>query len=123
VGKKIKEASNLVVGTPTYWGNMSGPLKILFDRNVPVFEYIDPRKGFPKPRQKGKKAVIVTVSSSPWPYNLLRYQSRGAIRAVATVLRSGGYRLIGIMNLANTRKRSLPPERMLRRARKIGRRL
>jgi multimeric flavodoxin WrbA len=37
VGQKIKSADGLIVGTPTHWGNMSAPLKILFDRNVPVF--------------------------------------------------------------------------------------
>jgi multimeric flavodoxin WrbA len=37
VGKKIQEADVLVIGTPTHWGNMCAPLKLLFDRNVPVY--------------------------------------------------------------------------------------
>lgn len=100
VGEKIREADALVVGTPTYWGNMSGPLKTLFDRNVPVFEYVD--HGFPSPRQKGKKAVIVTACSASWPYYLLGFQARGAVHAVETVLKSGGYRIVGTLIVANT---------------------
>jgi multimeric flavodoxin WrbA len=34
VGKRIQEADALVIGTPTHWGNMCAPLKLLFDRNV-----------------------------------------------------------------------------------------
>ena len=37
VGKKIQHADALIIGTPTHWGNMCAPLKLLFDRNVPVF--------------------------------------------------------------------------------------
>jgi len=37
VGEKIREADALIIGTPVHWGNMSAPLKLLFDRNVPVF--------------------------------------------------------------------------------------
>jgi multimeric flavodoxin WrbA len=37
VGRKIREAGALVVGTPTYFSNMSAILKMLFERNVTVF--------------------------------------------------------------------------------------
>ena len=40
VGRKIQAADALVIGCPTYWGNMTGPLKMLFDRLVPIFEYV-----------------------------------------------------------------------------------
>jgi len=114
----IENADVLVAGTPTYWGNMSGPLKILFDRNVPVFEYIG--TGFPRPRQKGKKAFIVTASASPRPFNQLMSQSRGAVRALKTVLKSGGYRIRGIINVPGVAKDITVPERYLRKARKLG---
>ena len=65
VGRLIHETDALVVGTPTYWGNMSGPLKTLFDRLVPAFEFFG--EGLPKPVQKGKRAAIVVTSAAPWP--------------------------------------------------------
>ena len=89
VGRKIQAADALVIGCPTYWGNMTGPLKLLFDRIVPILEYVSTEGGSsPKPRQKDKKAIIVIASSAPWPFNLLSSQSRGTIHAIKTVLNS-----------------------------------
>ena len=51
VGRKIKAADGLIVGTPTHWGNMSSQLKVLFDRNVPVFMGKNPT-AFPFPVKK-----------------------------------------------------------------------
>ncbi len=56
VGKKIQDADVLIIGTPTHWGNMCAPLKLLFDRNVPVFMGESP-KGMPQPRQRGKPPI------------------------------------------------------------------
>jgi multimeric flavodoxin WrbA len=61
IAEWIEAADILIVGTPIYWGNMSGPMKTLFDHCVPVFEYID---GVTiRRRQKGKKAVIAAPPS------------------------------------------------------------
>lgn len=121
VGRKIRDADMLVVGTPTYWGNMTGPLKTLFDRNVTTFEYIN--GGLPKPNHKGKKAVIVTTSAAPWPYNLISSQSGGAVRSIKTVLKSGGFKIIDVINMANGRKRPGVPEKLIKRALRLGRKI
>jgi len=121
VGRMIDEADALVVGTPTYWGNMTGPLKILFDRSVPRIEYIG--GGLPRPNHKGKPGIIVTSSAAPWPYNLLKSQSSGTVQSVKTVMKSGGYRIKGIINVPNTTRRPDIPEKFLKRARKLGERL
>jgi len=122
IGELIERCSGLVVGTPTYWGNMTGPLKLLFDRNVTIFEdYVLYTWRFPKPKHKGKKAAIVTASLAPFPFNQLSSQSRGAIRAVKTVLSAGGFDIRSKINVP------LPPdpteigERWLAKARKLGR--
>ena len=103
VGQKIREADGLIIGTPTYWGNMSAQLKMLFERNVPVFMG-ESKKGIPTPRQKGKKAVIVTACTTPFPFNFILPQSRGAVRAVKEVLRTGGYRIKGVVVKPGTKK-------------------
>jgi multimeric flavodoxin WrbA len=92
LAKTIKDADILIVGTPTYWGNMTGPLKNLFDRCVPTFEYIDGASI--KKMQKGKVSLLVTTSGSPFPINRLPNQSKGAIRSISTVLRAGGYKIL-----------------------------
>jgi multimeric flavodoxin WrbA len=122
LARKIHDADALVVGTPTYWGNVSGPLKTLFDRTVPVFEFFG--EGLPRPVQKGKRAIVVVTSAAPWPYNQLASQSRGAVRAVRTVLRSGGYRIVGTINLPGRFGKPVEvPERLLARAERLGRRV
>lgn len=115
VGRKIKTADGLIVGTPTHWGNMSAQLKLLFDRNVPVFMGESP-SGLPIPRQKGKPAVIVTACTTPWPFNFLAAESRGAIRAVREVLHYGGYKIIGTVVKPGSKKQPEISQRLLDKA-------
>lgn len=119
VGRKIKDAEGLIVGTPTHWGNMSAQLKLLFDRNVPVFMGEKPN-GFPIPRQKGKPAVIITACTTPWPFNFIAAESRGAIRAVREVLHYGGYKIVSKVVRAGTKKYPEIPQKLLDKAKSIG---
>jgi len=121
VGKMIDDADALVVGSPTYWGNMTGPLKILFDRSVPRIEYIG--GGLPKPNHKGKPGIIVTSSAAPLPFNLISSQSGGTVRSIKTVMKGGGYNITGVINVPNMARRTEIPEKYLKRARRLGERL
>ena len=51
-----KNADNIIIGSPTYWGNIPGSLKVLFDRNVYLFMG-ESKSGIPVPKMKGKKAI------------------------------------------------------------------
>jgi NAD(P)H-dependent FMN reductase len=122
VGRKIKQAGGLVVGTPTYWANMSSQLKTLLDRTVPAFIGQKPN-GIPIPRHRGKPAVIATACTTPWPANFLFYESRGAVRALKEVLKWGGYRICGVLVQPGTKERETVAERLLHRARELGKKL
>ena len=122
VGAKIQSADALVVGTPTHWGNMCAPLKLLFDRNVPAFMGESP-KGMPVPRQKGKKAVIVTACTTPWPFNVVFPESRGAIRAVKEVMHYGGYKIVGTITKPGTKKSKKISSSLSTKARRLGMKL
>jgi hypothetical protein len=101
---------------------MTGPLKNLFDRSITVFE--DFSKGiFAKPRQKGKRAIIVTTCGSPWPLKYLPSQSGGTIRAIKTVLHKGGYCIGGIINYGGVALRKEIPLKVLRKANRMGKSL
>jgi NAD(P)H-dependent FMN reductase len=119
VGQKIKTADGLIVGTPTHWGNMSAQLKLLFDRNVPVFMGEKPN-GFPIPRQKGKPAAVVTACTTPWPFNFIAAESRGAIRAVREVLHYGGYKILGTVAKPGSKKDPEISRRLLDKAKNIA---
>jgi multimeric flavodoxin WrbA len=103
LAEKIKEADLLIIGSPVYWGNMPGPLKLFFDRNVPLFEYCETNiKHLPRPQLKGKKAILIINGAAPFPYNLLPSQSSGTIRSLKTVLKAGGIKIVSIINVTNT---------------------
>lgn len=122
VGKKIQDADGLVIGTPTHWGNMCAPLKLLFDRNVPIFMG-ESLKGMPMPRQKGKRAVVVTSCTTPWPFNFILPESRGAIRAVREVLHYGGYKIVGTLTKPGTKKSKEISASLKSKAKRLGEKL
>lgn len=120
-GELIERCSGLVVGTPTYWGNMSGQLKLLFDRIVPVLEHYELYTWrFPQPKHKGKPAAIVTASLSPFPFNYLPSQGSGALRAVKIVLNAAGFDIRAQINVPMTRDPASIGERWLAKARRLG---
>lgn len=119
IGRKIKDADALIIGTLTHWGNMSEQLKLLFDRNVPVFMGEKPN-GFPNLRQKEKPVANVTACTTPWPFKIIAAESRGAIRAVREVLHYGGYKIIGKVVKPETRKSPEITQKLLDGAKNIG---
>nr|WP_318660321.1 flavodoxin family protein [uncultured Treponema sp.] len=104
IENEIKECDMLMVGTPVYWANMNGKLKSLFDRLVGVLMG-ESKHGIPLPLHKGKRAVIVTSCTTPFPFNYFCGQSSGAVRAVREVLKSSGFKVIKKINLSNTKTR------------------
>jgi multimeric flavodoxin WrbA len=104
LAEKIKVSDLMIIGSPVYWGNMPGTLKIFFDRTVPLFEYCEAKaiRYIPKPQLKGKKAILIVSGGSPFPYNLSQSQSRGTIRSLKTVLKSGGVKIESVLNVPNS---------------------
>ena len=96
-------ADALIVGSPCYWGNMSGQLKILFDRLVYGLMGESP-KGFPLPLHKGKKAVIVSTGSTPWPFNIWFNQTRGTVKALREILKWSGFSVQGVLQKGGTKQ-------------------
>lgn len=115
IAEKIAAADILVVGTPTYWGGMSAQLKMALERMVPLFMGESPR-GLPQPRMKGRRAIVVAACTTPWPFNILMHQSRGAVRSLREVLSTGGMK-VGAVEIAGTK--SLHGELAARTSRKI----
>ena len=101
--KEIKEADALVVGSPCYWGNMNGYLKVLFDRIVYGMMGESP-SGIPIPLHKGKQAIIVTTCTTPFPFNILFKQSRGTVKALREILKWSGFKIVGTLEKGGTRK-------------------
>ena len=120
--EKIKAADALVVAAPCYWGNIPGTLKLLFDRMV--YGLMDENSlGLPLPLHKGKRCVLMSTSTTPWPFNILLHQSHGAIRAMKEVCKYSGFKIVATIEKGGTKGKKGLPERVLRRCRKAAGRL
>ena len=120
--KLIQQADALVIAAPCYWGNIPGTLKLLLDRIV--YGMMDEsEKGWPLPLHKGKRCVLVSTSTTPWPFNRIMHQSSGAIRAMKEVCRYSGLKTVATVEKGGTRHDTTLSEKEERRCRKAVRKL
>jgi multimeric flavodoxin WrbA len=118
----IRGCIGIIAGTPVYWGNMSGQLKVLFDRVVPSLMSESPQ-GIPVPLHRGKNAVIVTACTTPWPFSTLFGQTGKAVRSLKEILSYAGFHITGTLILPGTKNRNDIPAGLLKKSRKAGRKL
>jgi len=116
-GEKFACADFLVVASPCWWGNMTGSLKSLFDRNV--FRLMgETKRGIPLALLKGKKAAIVTACTTPFPFSVICRQSSGVFRSIGEILKSAGIKITAKICAAGTKQK---PGLTAGRKRKIAR--
>lgn len=97
----ITQCDTVVIGAPCYWGNMPGTLKLLFDRMV--YGMMGENKwAIPIAKHKGKKAILVSASSTMWPFNILANQTRGVIKALREILGWSGFKIVSTIEKAGT---------------------
>lgn len=120
IGEKISRADAIVIGSPVYWGNMNGYMKVLFDRISPLLMG-ETEKGIPIGLQKGKKAVIVTACTTPGLFDLFAGESRGAIKALKEILFYSGYKVLGKIVKPGTRIKPVIQQNLIKKAEKLGR--
>ena len=122
LAEKVRWSDFIIIGCPVYWGNMPGSLKLFFDRNVPLFEYAEAKaiRYVPRPQLRGKRAALVVSCVAPFPYNLLRSQSRGTIGALRTILKAAGVRIEGVLNVSDSYNFEKKKERYLKKARRLA---
>lgn len=98
--KMMQEADSIIMGAPCYWGNIPGQMKLLFDRIVYGLMRDTPR--FPEPLMRGKKCILLSTCTTPWPWNILFKQSRGAIRAMREICRYSGFKIVATIERGGT---------------------
>lgn len=118
----IRECEALVIAAPCYWGNIPGTLKLLFDRIVYGMMDESPR-GYPIPLHKGKRCVLVSTSTTPWPLNILLHQSHGAIRALKEICHYSGFKIVATIEKGGTRHHTVLTEREKAKCRQAVRKL
>ena len=98
--KMLQEADAIIMGAPCYWGNIPGQMKLLFDRIVYGMMRDTPR--FPEPLMKGKKCILLSTCTTPWPWNIWFKQSHGAIRAMREICLYSGFKIVATIERGGT---------------------
>ena len=57
---------------------------------------------FPEPLMKGKKCILISTCTTPWPWNILFKQSRGTIRAMREIARYAGFKIVSTIERGGT---------------------
>ncbi len=96
----MQDADAIIMGAPCYWGNIPGQMKLMFDRQVYGMMRDTPR--FPEPLMKGKRCILVSTCTTPWPFNIWMNQSRGAIRAMKEIGRYAGFKIVKTIERGGT---------------------
>ena len=120
--RMIVACDAIVIGAPCYWGNIPGTLKVLFDRIVYGMMDESPR-GYPIPLHKGKRCVLVSTSTTPWPLNILFHQSHGAIRALREICHYSGFKIVATIEKGGTKHNTVLTSREKAKCRKAIRKL
>lgn len=121
VARQIRNADVLIIGSPTYFGNITGPLRTLTDRSLTAFEQIAASGlEMPIPLHKGKKAVIVTACNSGEPFCNLKSQGAGALAAMEIMAAAGGYGIIDTILISGAASRNQLPDEVIAKARRIA---
>ncbi len=145
--EKIKAADAIILGSPVYWGNITGKMKTFFDRHMgyamhnpedsPDFHKLGIWKKFLRyhselrkfgPRDRalwGKRFILVTASTLTFPYCYIKNEIPLTFKAMSSyVLRMKG-RTIARLAYTDTlfRFRKNKETRVLQRAYKLGKRI
>ncbi|MBQ3634055.1 MAG: flavodoxin family protein [Bacteroidales bacterium] len=98
----IQKSDAIIIGAPCYWGNMPGQLKLLFDRIV--YGMMRDTDRFPEPLMKGKKCILVSTCTTPWPWNVWFNQSSGVIKVLKEICWYSGFKIVATVERGGTAK-------------------
>ena len=115
--QSMKEADAVIIGDPCYWGNMPGEVKVLFDRMV--YGMMGENSwGMPLPLHKGKKAIVVSTCTTPYPFNILYNQTHGVVKAFREILKWSGFKIVKTIERGGTKKHPELTEKDMRNCKK-----
>lgn len=122
IAEALRTADALVVGSPCYWGSMSGKLKMLFDRLVYVMMG-EKENGMPVALHKGKHAVLITACNTVWPFSVWFRQTGGVFRSLEEILKWSGFRVTGRFAKSGCRKHGSLTPREIGKCRKLAKKI
>jgi len=117
IGQFLSECDLVAVACPTYFANVTAPLKNTFDRLVAVV-FDDNDSFIPKPKLSPKQKYLILVTcSTPPPFDKIAGQSTGTIKAITEFFNVSGMKRAGTVVFAGTRNKSRVPDKITSRIR------
>lgn len=112
IEEHIKKCDLVVVSCPTYFANVSAPLKNLFDRLTGVI--MDDSGVIPKPKLSPKQEyILMATCNTPFPFNWLGRQSTGCIRAMKEFFHTSGMKMRAAIVFSGTRGENNIPDKII----------
>lgn len=123
IREALLECDLVITACPTYFANVSAPLKNMFDRLVGAI-MDDNHSSIPKPKlSPQQKYLLLTTCNTPFPFSRLGGQSSGTMRSMKEFYHISGMKCAGKVTFAGTRgKTELPAGVEKRIARCVERR-
>lgn len=104
----------VILSSPTYFANVSAPVKNMFDRLVGAV-MDDNNSPIPRPKlSSSQKYLLLTTCNTPFPFDRLGRQSSGCIRSMKEFFHISGMKCMGTVVFAGTRGQSQVPLRVKR---------
>lgn len=114
IRKSIISSDLVVVSCPTYFANVTAPLKNLFDRLVATA--MDDSGLIPKPLiGKDHKYILLTSCNTIFPFDRICKQSTGTIRNMKEFFNIAGMKYCGKVILSNSRKNNTIPDKIAKK--------
>lgn len=118
IREALLEAKLVVVSCPTYFANVTGPMKNVMDRLVAAV-MDDNNSPIPKGKlSKSQKYLLMTTCSTPAPFDRIAGQSIGCIKAMREVFHVAGMKSAGTVIFAGTRNKEAIPTKIQKRIEK-----
>jgi multimeric flavodoxin WrbA len=106
IRKAFIQSDLIVMACPTYFANVTAPVKNMLDRLVGAV-MDDNDSVIPKPKlSKKQKYILMTTCSTPFPFDRLAGQSTGCLKAMKEVMHISGMSCAGKVVFAGTRNKN-----------------
>ncbi len=126
IAEELREIDGIVLGSPSYYGQMNAAMKGLFDRLVGYlanYRLVDGRVMVTPRLRPGKRAVLVTACTASQPQATLSGDATGPLRDMRRCLSIGGVKVIGSIAVTDTWRKPEAYIAVRQKADSLGRRL
>ena len=140
---KFSEADVIVLGSPVYWGNVTGVMKNFFDRHTAKMTFpldakniskkpfrdkikfaLSSLKNFGPKNPNERKKEFILVSASTYPFRFIMYEVPPTIRAMKIYVSKLRGKVISILVYTDTLIQFFnKKEKILRKSYRLGKRL